>query len=381
MKLETVWAVICKLVIGSVFYLLSRMIMKTCSEPMGSFDYIDAAGKPKNKNCPIGETSFGKGIFLMTIGWAAMMPALGYFFVFQKRKAPSSAYGARAMTLVLLPSATDMVSTALSTFGLPLLSLSLAFIFKGGRVVFSALLTLCILKRRLHGYHWLSIGLCVIGLVIAASSQLLSEPSSVDGVFLVLGSELFKGLRVVLEERLMKNESFEPTFLVGVEGLFGTIVFASTLFVVWLGVKGDDHGSFENLEDTLYRISQSESLTILFCLFPLITCVVSIASAVVTRNLSAVHNGLISVIRVGILWLVELTLFYSLQSSLGKQLGEPWNEYSWLKLLGFAIVVLSSLIYDEDIKLKWFFNYDHLKPVDQQVKVAEEAHQTGAVYS
>ena len=368
MKVDTVWAVVCKLFIGSAFYVMSRMIMKTCSEPIGSFDYIGAAGEVKNKWCPIGETSFGKGIFLMTIGWAAMTPALVYFFAYQKRKAPASSYGLRAMALVAIPSATDMISTVLSTFGIHLLSLSLAFIFKGGRVVFSALLSLCILRRRLHGYHWLSIALCVIGLVIAASSQLLSEPSTASGVFLVLGSELFKGLRVVLEERLMKNESFEPTFLVGVEGLFGTVIFATTLFVVWLGVKGNDHGSFENLEDTLYRISHSETLTILFCLFPAITCITSVAGAVVTKNLSAVHNGLISVVRVGLLWLIELVLFYSIDSSLGKQLGEPWNKYSWLKLTGFIVVVISTLIYDEDIKLRWFFNYDHLKPVDAQPK-------------
>ena len=345
------------------------MIMKTCSEPMGSFDYVEEASHYKNKGCPIGETAFGKGIFLMTIGWAAMTPALVYFALYRKRKACPDSYGLKAMLLVILPSATDMISTVLSTFGMPWISLSLAFIFKGGRVVFSALLTILILNRKLRSYHWMSVGLCVVGLVVAASSQLLSEPSSIYGVLLVLGSELFKGLRVVIEERLMKNESFEPTFLVGVEGLYGTVIFATTLFVVWLGIKGDDHGSFENLEDTVFRISHSDMLIILFSLFPIITCVVSVASAVVTRNLSAVHNGFISVVRVGILWIVELILFYSLQSSpLGKQLGEPWTRLSWLKLAGFIIVLVSSLIYDEDIKLKWIFNYDHSP---QTAKVTE----------
>ncbi len=342
--------------------------MKTCSEPLGDFNYVEAAAMQVNKGCPVGQTSFGKGIFLMTVGWASMIPALVFFYFCKKRKALSGSYGSRAMMLVFVPSLADMISTVLSTFGLPVISLSLAFIFKGGRVVFSAILTLVILKRKLHAYHWFSVSLCIIGLVIAASSQLLFEPSAMYGVALVMGSELFKGLRVVLEERLMKKESFDPTFLVGVEGLYGTAVFMITLVVVWLSVRGSDQGSFENLEDTIHRIDQSDTLIILFCIFPVVTCLASISSAVVTRNLSAVHNGLISVIRVGILWIVELLLFYSVDSSLGRQLGEPWTKYSFLKLIGFVIVLIATLIYDEDIKLRWLFNYDNLKQLRKEAQ-------------
>ena len=367
-RCETVSAVVTKLLVGSCFYLLSRAIMKTCSEPLGSFDYIEAADHLKNKYCPVGETAFGKGVFLMTVGWLSMSPALLYFWFARKAKATQGSYGWHAAMLVALPSLTDMISTVLSTFGLPLISLSLAFIFKGARVVFSALLTVFFLRRKLYGYHWLSVCMCVLGLGIGASSQLLSEPSSFGGVVLVLGSEVFKSLRVILEERLMKSKSFEPTFLVGVEGLYGTFIFGVALIVVWLGVSGDDHGSFENLEDTFHRISESRTLLALLLIFPVVTCITSIASAVVTKNLSAVHNGFISVARVGILWIFELIMYYSLTGSpIGKQLGEPWNEYSWLKLIGFIVVFVSTLIYDEDLKLRCWFHYNHLLPASQNV--------------
>ena len=363
MNVETFWAVVSKLFLGSAFYFMSRLIMKTCSEPLNDFDYVEASSSYKNKYCPIGETAFGKGIFLMTVGWLAMAPALIYFRVFRKAKADPSSYGKRAMLLVALPSAVDMISTVLATFGSPWISLSLAFIFKGGRVVFSAILTVVMLRRRLYPHHWTSIVFCVVGLVVAASSQLLSEPSAFLGVVLVLGSELFKALRVVIEERLMKNESFEPTFLVGVEGLYGFTVFFATLLVVWLGIRGDDAGSFENLQDTFYRIGNSSTLIILFCIFPPVTCIVSITSAVVTRNLSAVHNGFISVVRVGILWILELIVFYSMgDSPMGKLLGEAWTQYSWLKLAGFLVIIFATLVYDEDVKLRCFFKYDHLVP-------------------
>jgi hypothetical protein len=360
MNLETCWAVILKLTVGSSFYVLTRMIMKFCGPPSYGFDYIDAADKYTNKYCPIGETAFGKGVFIMTVGWTAMTPALIYFYLFRKPKAQIKSYGGRSVALVAIPSALDMVSTVMSVFGAPWISLSLAFIFKGARVVFSALLTVIILKRRLYAHHWTGVVLCIAGLVVAASSQLFSEPSTFVGVLLVLGSEMFKGMRIVVEEKFMKDNHLDPCFLVGIEGLYGSLIFSITLIVVWLGIGGSDGGSFENLGDTLFRISNSPGLIALFCIYPVITCVTSVVSAVVTRNLSAVHNGLISVLRVGILWVVELVLFYSLSDSLfGKQLGEPWTRYSALKLVGFLIVLFSTLLYDEDIRIPRIFKYDH----------------------
>ena len=363
MHKETAFAVAAKLIIGSAFYVFSRLIMKTCGEPSYDFDVASAASNYANKYCPKGQTAFGKGIFLMMMGWAAMATALVYFYFFRRTKAVPTSFGRRAIMLVALPSAIDMISTALSTFATPWISLSLAFIFKGGRVVFSAILTVALLKRKLYPYHWASVVLCMVGLVVCASSQLLTEPSAFLGVLLIVGAELFKALRVVIEERMMKHDSFEPTFLVGVEGAYGVGVFGTALLVAWLAIGGSDGGSFENLPDTMHRISDSPTLIALLCAFVPLTCIASITSAVVTRNLSAVHNGLISVVRVGILWVFELVLFYAFSgASIGKQLGEPWTPYSWLKLTGFGIVLFSTLVYDEDVRIPCFFSYSHLTP-------------------
>lgn len=358
MHFETFWAVVSKLVFGSAFYVIYRIIIKSCSNPTYDFDELEASKNYMNKYCPVGETAFGKGIFVMTIGWLSMVPSLLYFLIFRKAKSEPKSYGTRAMGLIAVPSAIDMVATALSTYGNPWISLSLAFIFKGGRVVFSAILTVSLLRRKLYMHHWVAVVTCIVGLIVAASSQLLMEPSACWGVVLVLGSELFKALRIVIEERLMKNDSFEPTFLVGIEGVYGSAVFTIALFVAWLGVSGSEGGSFENLPDTFSRIRESSLLIALFCILPPITCIMSITSAVVTRNLSAVHNGLISVVRIGVLWIFELVIYSSFKGSgFGKQIGEPWTQYSWLKLMGLLIVVFSTLLYDEDVKLPCIFKY------------------------
>lgn len=357
-RFETVLAVFLKLVVGSTFAVFCRVILKACSTPS-----YDISPSDQGKYCSVGEVDFKKGVFLMTVGWLAMVPAILYFWICRRRKAEPSSYGSRAMLLAIIPSVFDMISTVLLTYGAIWVSMSLAFVFKGARVVFSAMLTVFFLKRRLYIHHWTSVVMCVAGLSIAASSQLMTQPSTVVGVFMVLGSEFFKSLRVVFEEKLMKSLCFEPTFLVGIQGIYGTIIFATTLIVVWLGVPGSDDGSFENLPDTLYRISQSSTLISLFCLFPFVTCVASIASVVVTKRLSAMHNAFISVARVGLIWSIELILFYTSEANIGRKVGEPWTDYSWLKLGGFLVVVFSSLLFDEDIKIPCLFNYDHLLAV------------------
>lgn len=368
-RLETIWAVVLKLFAGSAFAILRRMILKTCSAP--SYDN-EEGDKSLSKYCDPGETVFAKGIFLMTVGWLAMAAALIYFCLCRRQKADPSSFGRRAMVRAIIPSGLDMVATVLSVFGIQWIALSLAFVFKGASVVFSAVLTVFCLKRRLYLHHWISVVICVAGLAIAASSQLLKEPSSFKGVVMVLGSELFKSLRVVYEEKLMKNHNFDPTFLVGLEGLYCSVVCSVVLFLAWLAIPGNDDGSLESLPDTLYRISHSSTLIGLLCVFPIITCVISITGAIVTKNLSAVHNGFISVTRVGLIWAIELALFYSFQSSFGKQVGEPWTDFSFLKMGGFIVVVFSTLLFDEDIKIRCLFNYDHLLAVeDPQSKAAD----------
>ena len=96
-KLDTCLAIVTKLFIGSSFYLLSRMIMKACSHSMDESDDSFSGSHAQGKGCDIGESSFGKGIFLMTIGWGSMIPALLFFFFYRMKHVPNESYGWRAM--------------------------------------------------------------------------------------------------------------------------------------------------------------------------------------------------------------------------------------------------------------------------------------------
>ena len=141
---QTALAVILKLFIGSAFHVMSRSILRTCSE---ASDAVTGDVSYKSMYCPSGESAFDKSIFVMTVASLAMIPALCLFFLYRRKEVERGSHGVKSVLIVGIPSSIDIVSTVLSTYGQTWIAASLAFVLKGGRVVFSAILSRFLLKR------------------------------------------------------------------------------------------------------------------------------------------------------------------------------------------------------------------------------------------
>merc|ERR1719271_1008835 len=57
----------------------------------------------------------------------------------------------------------------------------------------------------------------------------------------------------------------------------------------------------------------------------------------VTQRASAVARSTIDVSRTALIWVVELALL--------------WNTFSWMQLVGFVVLIIGTLIYNEALKL------------------------------
>lgn len=62
----------------------------------------------------------------------------------------------------------------------------------------------------------------------------------------------------------------------------------------------------------------------------------------VTGNLGAVFRTVLETMRTLFVWLLGLALFY-----LGTGLGERWNVFSPLQALGFAVLVVGTVVYGQ----------------------------------
>jgi hypothetical protein len=377
MNIHAFIGVFLKLSVGSAYYFISKMITSTCTYAQ---DYVDSVIliTPKKNPCKDGMTPFEKPIFLSTVVFSSMTLALLWFVIFRRKTVDPKSYNRRMIMLMFIPSTLECVAFCMGIYAQMLMALSLAMIMKGAKVVFSCLFTVTFLKRKQYAFHYFSVGLCVAGLSIAGWSEFLNNPESalkvVIGCALLLASECMKAFHVIYDEMMIKAKNCDVLFVVGMEGLYSILFLIPTLLLAWLAIPGSQDGDLENLSDTLYRIGNSTILKVLLGVLPAVVVVLAIAGVMIIKYLTGVHNALISVSRSIVAWALELIFFYCAPGDLGTMYGKEWGHYSVLRLVGFIIVIVATLMYDEDIRIPKVFRY----PKQDEVK-AKQASMPGGV--
>ena len=69
----------------------------------------------------------------------------------------------------------------------------------------------------------------------------------------------------------------------------------------------------------------------------------------VTSELTAVHRTIFEALRTFFIWIVDLIIY-----QIDEDFGEDWDNWSFMQLAGFLILVVAMLIYNRVIKLPHF---------------------------
>ncbi len=77
----------------------------------------------------------------------------------------------RDFLAVGVPAVLDLVSSGLNFIGLLYISASVWQMLRGSMIVFSAFLSILFLKRRMYGFNWLGIAVCVLVLIANISGS------------------------------------------------------------------------------------------------------------------------------------------------------------------------------------------------------------------
>ena len=371
MNLNAFLGLFLKLSVGSAYYFITKMITSTCTFAKDYEENVKEIPIPKS-NCKDGKTAFEKPFFLSTIVFSSMCLALVWFALFRRKHLDPKTYSRRMILLMFFPSILECVAFCIGMYAQILMALSLAMIMKGAKVVFSCLFTVTFLKRKQYAFHFFSVGLCVAGLAVAGWSEFLNNPDTGLTVFigcmLLLTSECMKAFHVILDEMMLKTNKCDILFVVGMEGLYSILFLVPTLLIAWLLIPGAQNGHLEDLSDTIYRVESSTILKALLGVLPAVVVVLAIAGAMIIKYLTGVHNALISVSRSIVAWSLELIFFYCAPSEFANMYGKPWGSYSILRLVGFSMVIIATLMYDEDIRIPWLFTY----PVDEVTKPSKD---------
>ncbi|ROW14327.1 hypothetical protein VPNG_03948 [Cytospora leucostoma] len=286
--------------------------------------------------------------------------------------------------LLALPAICDILGTTLMNAGLLLVAASIYQMTRGALVLFVGLFSVLFLRRRLQLFQWVSLvgvvlGVAVVGLAgaiwpdqkkaaavgapaehagasAAAAAVDADALLAVVGVLMIAGAQVFTATQFVLEEWLLERSTIDPIRVVGWEGLFGFTVTVLGMVVLHFAIgrtEAGRYGPFDIVEGWRQwthnpRVALSSFLIMIsiggFNFFGLN----------VTQKVSATSRSTIDTCRTLFIWVVSL--------------GLGWESFKWLQVLGFALLVYFTFLFNGIVQPPFEF----LQPVDEVEELLPE---------
>jgi len=257
--------------------------------------------------------------------------------------------------VLALPTLCDLAGTSFGGIGLLYTSASVWQMLRGSIIVFSAILSVIFLKRKLHLHHWFGMFIIVYGLCLVGVSSLISSTGSNSqlplGLGFILAGQLMGAIQMVVEESFVKGRGIEALNIVGMEGFFGAIMMAIALIPILYFVPGGTAlGNIfhDDSIDAVVQMFNNWVLLVFILLYLFSIAFYNFFGLTLTKITTAVHRTLIDACRTIAVWGAELFVYYAIN----EEFGEPWKTpQSYLQLLGFALLVTGTLIYNEIITI------------------------------
>lgn len=259
--------------------------------------------------------------------------------------------------ILIIPSMFDLVATALCMFGLRYVNVSIYQMLRGGAIVFVAILKQFVLGDKLKKFMWIGVFWNVLSIVLVGLTAMLSLNSDdgsssgsssqysnpMVGIMLILCGALVQSLQYAFEERVMSMEiAAPPLLLIGMEGLWGSVICLFVLYPLAYHMPGSDHGSIENPYNTIAMIQNSPDIQNIFVVYFISILLYNILACLVTFMLNSVWHAILDNFRPISVWTTDLFIFYNIS----KSYGESWSKYSYIQLLGLFILLYGTAVYN-----------------------------------
>ncbi|XP_029984937.1 solute carrier family 35 member F6 isoform X2 [Sphaeramia orbicularis] len=242
------------------------------------------------------------------------------------------------------PAMCDMTATSIMYVALNMTSASSFQMLRGAVIIFTGLLSVAFLGRRLKSSQWIGILITILGLVIVGLADLLSGNKDdshkmsdvITGDLLIIMAQIIVAVQMVLEEKFVYKHDVHPLRAVGTEGFFGFIVLSLLLIPMYfIHVGNFSNNPRQVLEDALDAFCQIGHQPMI--LLALLGNTVSIAffnfaGISVTKEISATTRMVLDSLRTLVIWVVSLAL--------------GWEHFHGLQVLGFLVLLLGTALYN-----------------------------------
>lgn len=246
-----------------------------------------------------------------------------------------------------LPALCDMVATSTMYLGLTLTYASSFQMLRGAVIVFTGLLSVAFLGRKLRYFHWTGIVIVIAGLVIVGVSDFVGKPAEGDytlngiitGDLLIIAAQVVTATQMVIEEKFVTRYNVPALLAVGWEGTFGFLTLSLILIpMYWIpaGIfSGNPRGVLEDVPDAFYQMGQNPVLIAAILGNIISIAFFNFAGISVTKELSATTRMVLDSVRTLVIWVFSLAI--------------GWQDFQYLQPIGFSVLVVGMCIYNDII--------------------------------
>jgi len=271
------------------------------------------------------------------------------------------------VTFLALPACCDIAGTTLMNVGLLFVAASIYQMTRGALVLFVGLFSVLFLKRHLNLYKWLALIIVVLGVAVVGLAGVIEKdnkavPSvlkiwtdaedgdnpaddpaaialrTVVGVLLIAAAQIFTATQFVLEESIMERYSLEPLKAVGWEGVWGFLVTVLGMVILHFAYGQTDAGRYGYFDarEGLWEMFHHRAIAVSSILIMISIGGFNFFGLSVTRTVSATSRSTIDTCRTLFIWIVSL--------------GLGWETFKWLQVLGFALLVYGTFLFNDLVK-------------------------------
>lgn len=233
-------------------------------------------------------------------------------------------------------------------FGLTLTFSSTYQMLRGSIIVFVAILSVLLLKRRLSLREWIGIFIIMLGLLIVGLADFIDKDTVTDGksegkkeshsdkdmifgIILIVFSQAILAMQMVYEEKYVHKYNIPPLQAIGWEGVFGLLTL--TVLLVPMNFIEFEGKILEDIPAALKKIGENWQIGGLLIVSIFSIAIFNYAGLSVTKELSATTRMVVDSMRTILVWGAELIF--------------GWKVFNFLQLLGFAVLLGGMCVYHD----------------------------------
>ncbi|XP_061481867.1 solute carrier family 35 member F6 [Rhineura floridana] len=245
--------------------------------------------------------------------------------------------------LFLAPALCDMTGTSLMYVALNMTSASSFQMLRGAVIIFTGLLSVAFLGRKLVLSQWLGILVTIVGLLVVGLADLSSSSGQthnlsevITGDLLIIMAQVIVAIQMVLEEKFVYKHNVHPLQAVGTEGFFGFVILSVLLVPMYYipggSFSGNPRGVLEDALDAFCQIGHVPLIAV--ALLGNISSIAffNFAGISVTKEISATTRMVLDSLRTVVIWAVSLAV--------------GWEAFHGLQVLGFLILLVGTALYN-----------------------------------